>query len=117
MDLYNVFDSETEYEKVRAYDYAKYIAYHQSMGASLEFINGTKDWAIGKNRATDNKIVYLVFEHTHPKYVRIVCINDNDVISKEEYDNLSLSEQSLYKEVAVEQLNTGGVWFPSDEIV
>lgn len=60
MSLYNVFNTIEAYEKAKAYDDAKFLAYHRGLGNNDNWLNDTVEWATGLNRATDNKIVYPV---------------------------------------------------------
>lgn len=60
MFLYNVFDTESEANTAQSYDLSKHLAYHQSINASVAWINATKYWEKPIQRATDNKWVYKV---------------------------------------------------------
>lgn len=60
MSLYNVFDTQSEANTAQSYDLGKHIAYHQSINASVAWLNGTESWATPRQRATDNKWVYGV---------------------------------------------------------
>lgn len=57
--LNNVFDTLEEANLAQEYDFGKTIQYHQSLGASQAFIDGTDAWDIPKQRL-DGKFVYLV---------------------------------------------------------
>lgn len=103
--FFNIFDTLEEANLVQAYDFEKHLAYHRSIGASEEWLNGTTSWAIPMQRL-DGKYIYITCPNSDSEYYSVA---DGIVLSQDQYDSLDLEYKTFFTKITRDEYSSD--WF------